>query len=813
MLCADGCVPWLEIAELEALTRRQQALVVAFVAAVALFWVGARGLARHLLGTPGFEVVTFDRAGAQLAVRHTDLLFTPENLPGPPVAGSLRARASFAARTAGEYTWKLGGTTHVVLRVDGKEIFAPRPGLVYDYKQTLTAGIHALEVVMTNADENGAVVLAIAPPSAWWVYDLVDADYVTDAPADVVARRWNARSLAHIAPGTIASTLTLLFLALALLACGARRRRQLPALSVAFAESKVGAALLLIALALPLLRHFFDPGYVICHEGESYTVRFVEYADAIRQGVPMGRWWPDPVLGRGYPFLCLYAPLLYILATPLLLLGVAPMISVKIISAALVLVGMTAIFATARRRASQPAAFVALALFTYAPYLQTDLWIRADIAESLGFACFPCALWALERALDGGDGDARLDIAYLALSLAAVGSCHNITAYFAVYCLGAWLLTRLAMKTVSREGFRRTLLGALLGLSLTVFYAVPAIGDANRVWIMRVMIGYYDSLRNLVPFEKLLFPTPKWGMRTFLGLPATLALVAGVAAMIYASTARRRAIVPVVESRRLALPALCATLLALALATRPLGWFVIKFVPLAGYVQFPWRMFLFAACTAPLCAPIAVDTFFTTARSRWLLACVVTGLVMAFAVPQYGPEKPLVRVHINTQPYLRSINTDYVTSMNEYLPKTVARTVPVFSGNAHVVLGQARLTLDQRSAGRYTVDVDATGESIIEFNAHWFPGWKAFVDRQSQEIGPKRNGFDAGGLIRVRVPAGHHSVAIVYGRTPLRAVCDLLSLLALLVTLALIAAASWSSWRGRNATAPKTQAKTSQASD
>lgn len=799
MLCADVGVA-NQLREPSALSRRTSALVVAFVAAVALFWVGVRSLARHLLGTPGFEVVTSDRGGALVAVEHPDLLFTPERSPGPPIAGSVRARASFVARRAGEYTWKLGGTSHVVLRVDGKDVFAPRTGLVYDFKQTLTAGIHALEVSMTNADDNGAVVLAVAPPSSWQVYDLVDADYVIDAPVDVVARRWNDRPLGHVAPSTLASLATLLALAGLWLAVGARRRRQLPALVAAFVETRTGAALLLVAMALPLLRHFFDPGYVICHEGESYTVRFVEYADAIRQGVPMGRWWPDPVFGRGYPFLCLYAPLLYILATPLLLLGVAPMISVKIISAALVVVGMTATFATARRRASQPAAFVALALFTYAPYLQTDLWIRADIAESLGFACFPCALWALERALDAGDSDARLDIAYLALSLAAVGSCHNITAYFAVYCLAAWLITRLAMRTVSMAGFRRMLWGAILGLFLTVFYAVPAIGDANRVWITRVMIGYYDSLRNLVPFHKLLFPTPKWGMRTFLGLPATLAVLSAIAALIYSSVRGRRATVPAPpnDARRLALPALSATLLALALATWPIGWFVIKYVPLAEYVQFPWRMFLFAACTAPLCAPFAVDTFLATPRSRWLAALAVTGVIMAATVPEYGPEKPLVRVHINTQPYLRSINTDYVTSMNEYLPKTVARNAPVFSGNAHVVSGNAALTLDQKSAGHYSVDVNAAGNAIVEFNCHWFPGWTASVDGRPQAIGPRQNLFDAGGLIRVGVPAGQHHVAIVYGRTPLRAACDLLSLLALFVTLGLMGAAGLSAWRGRH---------------
>ena len=38
-----------------------------------------------------------------------------------------------------------------------------------------------------------------------------------------------------------------------------------------------------------------------------------------------------------------------------------------------------------------------------------------------------------------------------------------------------------ALGTVGKEGLRRAVLGGALGLLLTVFYAVPAIGDAKRV--------------------------------------------------------------------------------------------------------------------------------------------------------------------------------------------------------------------------------------------------------------------------------------------------------------------------------------------
>ena len=757
------------------------ALSMAIIATCGL-WLAMRSWGRHALGTPGFAITISDKNGALVATKQAPILFTPEFTAGPPQGGSLTARASFIARSDGTYTWKLGATGRAVLLIDGKPVMSPRAGLVYDQEQPLVRGIHSLEVSVTNIDENGGAVLALKSPWSWGSsWELVGPDWVYDAPAQPIGRRLDQRLFRSIAPTEFATLMTLVLALVALLAAGRSRRQRLGAALFRLAnESKLVVAMILLAIAAPMLRHLSDPGYYFCHEGESYTVRLIEYAHAIADGVPLGRWWGDPVAGRGYPFLCLYAPLLYLVATPFLLLGVSPLNTVKLVSAGLVLVGLGSTYGLAQRRASRPAAIVAALLFTYAPYLQTDFWIRADIAECLGFACFPLTLLALERALDADGREAGFDIAFLAIATAALGCCHNITAYFSVYLLLAWLLVRVAMRTVSVAGFKRVLWGSSLGFLMTVFYAVPAIGDARRVWIERVTTGYYHSLSNLVPIARVLTAQPRWGLRPFLGLAATFALIAAGVALGVAALRRRAS----PRLRTLAVSALVTTIVALLLSARPVGWFVIKYIPLASYVQFPWRMFLFSACTAPLAAPIAMEVFFVSERARWWAALIVAAVVVAVFAPQYGPSAPLVRVHINTEPFLRSITTDYVTSMNEYLPKTVTRTVPRFGDVVHVVAGSAALLAPDRSSGSYTVLAEVGVDAILEFNAHWFPGWRAFVDGAEQRIGPGQNGFDGGGLIRVHVNQGRHQVTLRYGRTRLRLWCDLISLAALLITLA-----------------------------
>jgi hypothetical protein len=777
-------------------TARRLAPAAALVAAVTCVWLGTRALTRQFLGPRGFEVTLLDATGATLGHAVVPVLLTPEEAPRPPVGGTLVARATFLARESGKFTWQLGGTSPVTLFVDGRAVHTPRPGRVAAAEQLLAAGAHALELRLTNANAAGGIAFATRPPSTPWHSPLVGPDDVTTLPlADARARLGAHPALLLAVLDWLPTLVTLALALIAFAAIGANQRRRLDgyvrALAADPSAPRVGMALLLALVVLPMIAPLFQPGFYACHEEESYIVRLGEYLLSLRGGVPMGRWWPDPVLGRGYPFLCLYAPLLYIVATPFLLLGFSALATVKLITGGLVVVGTLAVYGLARRRASRPAALLAAALFTWAPYLQTDLWIRADLAESLGFACFPLALWALERALDATRPTPWADVAWLGLALMALGSCHNITAYFSVYFLTLWLLLRLWLRTVPRAGLKRAVAGGGLGLLLTVFYAVPAIGDAKRVWMERVMTGYYYAFRNFVPLDKMLIAEPMWGtMRLYVGVAGTLALVGGIAALL----AKRPRNQPLrggpANARLLALLGATGVLLALLLATRPIGVPVVRYVPLAEYVQFPWRMFLFVSCLAPLCVPAAVDGFLPASRHRWAATVALVALLIVVCTPRWGAPGPLVRDRLDVQTFLRGLEIDYVTSMNEYLPKTVRRTVPRFGDVAHVIDGDGTLTAATRRPGHYEVVVDGAQPSLIEFNAHWFPGWRARVDGVEQPIGPGYANFDTGGLTRLRVPKGKHHLQLDYGRTPLRLVCDLISLLALALLLALFGLAA-----------------------
>jgi hypothetical protein len=772
---------------------RQIAPVVAAVAAAVVVWLAARALAQHIPGPPGFDVTISDGSGTILTHARAPILLTPEVAPTPPPGAKLVARATYLAREAGTYKWQLGCTCACMLRVDGKVVQQPRPGRVAGQDQPLEAGLHELEVTMPVADAAGGVAFGARLPSAPWRSPLLGPGDVVAAPRASVEQRLGDRPVALLHLLALLPFLLTLFTSLAIwLAVGGARRQRVREQLASLRQSPLMLTLLTATLlgliVLPMIAPLFAPGYYACQEEESYIVRLIQYDWALRGGVPLGRWWPDPVLGRGYPFLCLYAPLLYLLATPFMLVGAGAIPTLKIISGLAIVVGAGATFMIVRRHASRPAALLAATLFAYAPYVQTDVWIRADLAESLGFACFPLTLLALDRILDPRPKDAPppyAAIAGLALTLFTLGACHNITAYFSIYFLALWLILRVAMRTTDRAGLLRVVAGGLLGFAMTVFFVVPAMVDRHRVWVERIITGYYDALRNFVPLTEVL-TWKRWDMRLCLGINATIAIAAGLAAVILT---RGRSNGATAGARRLAIIGAAGTLLALAIITPPLGTPFLTYVPLARNVAFPWRLFVFVACLAPLCVGAALDGFFTRPRARWVVSLLAIAAIMIELGPIYGPPAPLVRSHLDVEKFLRSLDIDYVTSMNEYLPRTVKRHVSRFGEVAHVIDGTAQLSSLTRSPGKYDVTVDAPAPALVELNAHWFPGWRARVDGAEVAIGPGAR-FDDGGLIRVALPAGHHTVTLRYGRTPLRLACDLFSLLAFAVALALLGLAA-----------------------
>ena len=368
--------------------------------------------------------------------------------------------------------------------------------------------------------------------------------------------------------------------------------------------------------------------------------RTFEMAAALGDGHFPVRWMPDAAYGLGYPFWNYYAPLAYLVSGLLALLGAGIIGGIKVT----VLLAFLAAAAGAYRLAertwrSRPAALVAAAAYTFAPFHLVNLYVRGDaLSELVAYACFPWLLVAVDRAISRPTVGSvvRLAVVTTALLLS-----HNISAllflplgmaYVIWRCvwpaaalsrprlttgvplgvpparavaLGRWswsgpvLAARVLLALERRlwrlrpsrrtRGWLAVFGGGLLGLMLAAWFWLPALGQGGAVQLRENLTGYFDyhghfrALSQLVQWQPVFDYAPGEGCA-----PCRMGLVQLALAAIATAVGlwRRRRVAR--DERRSWLFWIGAALATTFMIT-PQSANVWSAVPLVAFAQFPWR--------------------------------------------------------------------------------------------------------------------------------------------------------------------------------------------------------------------------------
>ena len=296
-------------------------------------------------------------------------------------------------------------------------------------------------------------------------------------------------------------------------------------------------AFALALLTLPFLVPLLRPGWVQSHEGLSYPVRQVELLRCWQDGLWSARWFPDLNYGQGYPFLCFYAPLVFFTAGLGQLAGATPDAALKIPLVLSILAGAAGAYRIARLGTGPAGAFVAAALFTYAPYRVRDVFIRGDVAEFLAMGLLPWALWAVLRLRE----DPRAGrVPAVALAGAAAILSHNILGMLTGIAMAGSAAVVSARAPAGRR-LRTGLVAAAGGagaLLLTAFFWLPALHERQFVRIDVLTSGPFDLSRWFVApldfFARGKFPgiSQELPMSFELGWATLLALGIGAVSLV-----------------------------------------------------------------------------------------------------------------------------------------------------------------------------------------------------------------------------------------------------------------------------------------
>lgn len=584
------------------------------------------------------------------------------------------------------------------------------------------------------------------------------------------------------------------------------------------AYSTLAAPLAVIALTLPATLLWATPAPPCSHDIAFHLLRSVQLESLLRQGVLYSRWLPDMALRYGYPLFNFYAPLSYYPVAILSLAGLPIQTALAVAFALSIVASGLGAYCLARDYFPSHAALVAAVAYAYAPYLAYDAFFRGNLAETMGWAFPPLALWAIGKlALAGG----RRYLAGAALAYAAMLLTHNVFALIYSPLLIAYglMVALIPPSALSRPRRLALVCGALLlGLGLACFFWLPALVERAYVHSDRLLVApdfaYWSNfirLRELlappqVIHPDLMNPSPPRALgliHLLLGLPALNGL------WLFHDW-----------KRRLHTAFFAVALVAYSWMTTASSRVIWDALPLLAYVQFPWRLLGPAAlCVSMLIAATVNLGEFAEQRLRpcrhlsrpaqapekqsqdqELLHCrgatlgpaslvpprrcgmIVAGALMLLILlgtlfwldPRYctwpgTSVSDIVAFERSTATIGTTAKGEYLPRTTESLPNTAAMTtLDTISLPPGTIFSQ----IENAPIGAELI-ITATQPFTATYNSLAYPGWQVSIDGADTPITPDT----PYGRITFPIPEGRHRVSIRFRETPLRLAADLVSLI------------------------------------
>ena len=596
--------------------------------------------------------------------------------------------------------------------------------------------------------------------------------------------------------------------------------------NIAEMKKKVTGLLLALSLSLIACLPLLMGGGPINTRGGGDSpfllVRLHQLVSNLSAGVFPARWMPDAAYGLGYPFFNFYASLPYYIAALFKFWGFGFIWAIKLTQLLGFVAAAASMYLLAKRLFKREASAILAALaYTYAPYHLVNVYVRGDaLSEFYAFIFYPLILWALLRLRDSLLNDQFLpritrispiyssvgNIALVALAYGGLILTHNISALiFTAFVVLYILLTSNLQPPTSNlqlpasnlqpptsKWLASSAIGLGLGLAISAWFWLPALLEGKYAQLEHQTTGYLnysnhfrglDLVQPSLLFDYAIVP----GRTPFaVGLAQAVLALLGVAAIVAWWIKRRR---PEAQSAFLIAGLALATFLITPLS-RPL-W---DNVPLLPFVQFPWRFLSLQAFFASLVIGYLAQRL---PRPR-LLAGVVGAVLLAAAMLGLKPEYlPIGEADVTVE---RLMLYEYFTAnvgttiRHEYLPRWVAPRP--YTSEALLRGGEKPppLVMDgevtaaepvwrKPAAEGWAVDVTSPQASLA-FHTYYFPGWRAYVDGQPQEVRPVENL----GYIGLDLDQGEHQVVLRLERTSLRVLAEGVSLAAALAIIGLLIA-------------------------
>jgi len=207
--------------------------------------------------------------------------------------------------------------------------------------------------------------------------------------------------------------------------------------------------------------------------------------------------------------------------------------------------------------------------------------------------------------------------------------------------------------------------------------------------------------------------------------------------------------------------------------------------------QFPWRFLALTAFASSLAAgTLMTFQFFRKPVVYWILIFLTIISTVFFWKPVLGFNKVTDE---KTAYWNYPLDTTYFGETDVIWSAGPAKAYP--AERIQVIEGYVRVINLVKKTAVHTFNITATSSARLVDNTEYFPGWRVYVDNQKTPIEFQDQNWR--GLITFSVPPGNHTVKVVFEKSPVQFIAEIISAITVMSLVIIMVLHKTSFRRGR----------------
>lgn len=524
-------------------------------------------------------------------------------------------------------------------------------------------------------------------------------------------------------------------------------------------------SLALIISTLPLMAIFMTADLPHTHDGAVHLPRMAAYFKALTDGQILPRWAGDLNYGYGLPLFNFIYHTPYLIASLFIGLGISLVISFKFLLALSYLLAATFMFVFARKLfKDEKTALLVTIFYQFAPFRLVEMLVRGSLGEIYVYAFAPLVLYGLTAIFEKATS---INIFLTAVATLLLIISHNSMSLVFFSAIVLFLI----FFAKSKKNFILGTSTLVLGLLGSLFYWLPALLEHKytygNLFMKDLFRMYFPTLPQLIiPNPLNLLALQNQGVSVQIGAFHLLALIIAFFVLL-----RKKKLSEFV--RKITILSLILTGISLFFVL-PVSLPVWNRMALLRQFQFPWRFLALTALTSSLASSsFMFFSFFRKPIIYWSLICLTVISTAYFWKPVLGFD----RVTDEKAAYWNyPLDTTYFGETDVIWSAGPAKAYP--AERVQAIEGQAKISHLVKRTALHTFDVSSTASARLVDKTGYFPGWRVYIDNIKTPIEFQDQNWR--GLITFAVPAGTHSVKVIFEKSPVQFISEIISILTLI---------------------------------